>query len=218
MKNVERPRLNQQVTAILVRDQGAEVGTAKILGVDRTSVVLEMATEQASQYEGHRVTLIYLVGERVMHWKTKCAAIVDGLRWALVSEGDPTEGERRDFFRTTMEVGIALRRGLNDDPDEAYVALMDEGADTVAARLSLQEADISGSGIKFVSDEIIPTGETFGLLVALPSISDRVYGVVAEAIRAKPDGTACTFTKISEEFQDLIIASVFQSRYDNLIS
>jgi len=54
-------------------------------------------------------------------------------------------------------------------------------------------------------------------LIGIPALSDRVYPVMAEAIRSRPDGTASTFVKISEEFQDLVVAAVFQARYDNLI-
>ena len=144
MAKTERPRIGQKVTVILVRDQSAEVGSGVALGVDRTSVVLEMPTNQASRYESSQVTLIYLAGDRVMHWKMKCAAIVDDLRWALISEGDPTEGERRDFFRAQISAGVAIRTGLNADDDEAMVSLADEAEEMGLNDLKEQVVDISG--------------------------------------------------------------------------
>jgi hypothetical protein len=131
----------------------------------------------------------------------------------LSSSSEPEPGERRDFYRATVEVLYRFVDLISEDVDEANVGLADSATQYALSDLSTTTADLNGSGAKFEAVHNLRKGQRTGLLLSIPGGSGSVLGVIAETVRARGDEVALTFHHISNELQDDIVAAVFRHRY-----
>ncbi len=215
MTHAQYPKDQQQVTVVLVMGGEAKIGTGSIVHCDEDNAVVEVSNVAATPSPGAHITLLYALGDRVMRWKARCVDTFEESRWILSAEQPPTPGERRDFYRATLPLGIKVVQGLPEDPAEAAVDIANYAEEINGPALPQKDVEISGSGIRFNSDLQVAKGSVLGLVVCFNETA-QIYGVVAEVVRSKGDELACTFYSISESLQNQIVAEVFRARYANV--
>ncbi|MBR56588.1 MAG: hypothetical protein CMH54_00870 [Myxococcales bacterium] len=215
MTHAQYPKNEQQVTVVLVMGGEAKIGTGGIVHCDDDNAVVEVSDMGVTPASGAHITLLYAMGDRVMRWKARCVDTFEETRWILSAEQPPKPGERRDFYRADISLGLKVMEGLSADREEASAEIANYAEDTSASSLPRMDVEISGSGIRFDSDLRVKKGASIGLVLFFPEAS-QVHGVVAEIVRAKSGELACTFQAISESLQNQIVAEVFRARYANV--
>lgn len=212
------PTTGQQVTVVVVSGEDALVTPAEVLVSDEDSIVVEVRGSKSPPSRGDRVTLLYSVGEGVMRLKTRCLEVYRESRWILEADAPPVPGERRDYYRADVEVGVAVVRDLPADREAARADLRRRADRLPIGDLPRLAADLSGSGMRFAPPEPLGDGSTVGLLIALDPSHGPIYGVEANVLRTGQDGrVALTFEQPSPALQEAVVTAVFRQRYGALM-
>ena len=122
-------------------------------------------------------------------------------------------GERRDFYRATLDVGVRILQDLPTDKEERLKALEAAHAKADLKALERVVANVSGSGIKFPGKIPGGAGLRCGLQIALNPDSGPVYTVGARVVRAGSGQVACTFQEMPADLQDDIVSAVLKVTY-----
>ncbi len=217
--SVERfPTEDQFITAVTVRDGNAAVLAGRVLVAKERGIVVRFETDgEPLPSRGNGITLIFGGGDRVFRLKTSIAEVIDGAKLLLEPLGPVTEGERREFLRSDVEVDI---RSEAVGPD--YVLPGESSAGEPKPDWERQIADLSGSGVGFLSDGLYRKGDLVYVQMVLPTQVPSTVNAIAEVVRAFLDvdsgrqRLAVHFTALDERDRDVLINFVFRKHYEQL--
>lgn len=211
------PAEDQMVTTVTVRDGDtyALKGTTVLATAHRVVVRCDVSAAERMPVKGQIVTLLYS-GACVMRLKCAVNEVIEGLKLLLEPLGPATEGERREFLRTSADVKLYAEVVGPDYrlPGETEPFEVPSWTDI--------ELDLSGSGIKFLWNSPCRGGDLMFVRMVLPTPQSSVVNAIGEVVRANPDAAsgkldvALHFTSMTETDQDLIINYVFRKYYEAL--
>jgi len=221
------PRVGQVVTVIAVRNMQAAVFGATVQDEreNRFTLTVEEADRLAAApvAVGGRVKLLY--GSGPMVWKL--AGTIEGVTpetglLAVHCPAPPQPGERREFIRAEVEVGLFVRRLAVTEAERAL-------ADIAAAapppqgdpRWVTQRVDLSGSGIRVRMAEDVAAEALVEVRLRIPSVPPRALDLLGRVVRtvAAEGGSyevALRFEGLTEAQQDTLINQAFRVRYEQL--
>lgn len=227
--SLTHPSVGKLVTVIAI-DQGEPIVTYGTVLVVRPEHLIALAIkverEQLERFREAPLTLLYGDADYSLILRGRVSETVSPDRIIVAIPDPPRIGERREFIRADLELGIWLQ------------ALPDQVADESAAREAVDElsraptdyafrsveVDLSGSGARFV----FPVNLTKNGLAAVAfefsaEHAEPMVLVPARIVRARPaKGTdaaqevALTFCELSEGESDLLNSVVFQARAAHL--
>ncbi len=215
------PNEDQGITAVTVREGRASVLSGRILVAKDRGIVARFDADGGGVPErGQIVTLLYAGAERILRLRTRVSEIIDGdgpkgadkFKLLLEPEGVVTEGERREFLRSETPVDIRAERVGADATDVV--------GRTVSTPWERQVADLSGSGVSFLSDIPADRGDLLFVQLVLATTASPVVNCIAEVIRAQPEEgrirLAVHYRTVDERDRDVLINHVFRRHYEQL--
>lgn len=216
------PTEDQLVTMVSVRDGNIYVTSARVLVSKPQSLGLRIDTrlsETAPFERAQPLTLLYAQDERVMRLKAVVSSPIDEERLTIQPVGDIKEGDRRDFRRADLMVGLYVQPSDRKTSDEARAAQVatDVGADTFQQR----SINLSGSGIQISSHVDWDSGTLLDIRLILPLPKQTPVCVIGEVVRMldieDENGrrVAVRFAELSEPDQDLIVYTVFSRHFQD---
>lgn len=219
MTNERYPTEDQMITAVTVKGGNVKVMAGAVVVSKRRGIVVrfEPDAEGDMPERGQTVTLLYGGGDRVLRLRTAVAEIIDGQKWLLEPVAEVTEGERREFLRA--DAGLRLSAEIVG-PGHILPKESPPGANPDA--WTERQVDLSGSGVKFLWDQICRKGDLVYLQMVLPLPAPTVVRAVGEVVRANLDqqrgliDVAIHFTTVAELDRDLMINFVFRRYYEQL--
>jgi hypothetical protein len=221
------PRVGQVVTLIAVRNMQAAVLGATVQ--DDREHHLTLIVEETDRLSappvavGGRVKLLYGSGPTVWKLAGSIESIVTEAGQIVVHcPAPPQPGERREFIRAEMVVGLYVRRLSETDADRAL--------DAVAAatpppkddpRWVVQLVDLSGSGIRIRLSEDVQADELLEVRLRIQSTPPRALDLLGRVVRTAPaEGggheVALRFESLTDAQQDTLINQAFRVRYEQL--
>ncbi len=223
--SLAHPTEGKLVTVIAV-DQGEPLVTYGTVLVIRPNhlLALQIKVDEADleRFKEAPATVLYGDADYSLILRGRVSEIVSPDRIVIAIPDSPRIGERREFIRADLELGVwlqALPERITDQ-ESAREAVDELSRDPADYSFRSVEVDLSGSGARFVFPVNLRKD---GLVaVAFELSSDHAEPMVvlpASTVRARPaKGTdaaqevALTFCELSEGESDLLNFVVFQSR------
>jgi hypothetical protein len=223
--NLTYPTEGKLVTVIAV-DQGEPLVTYGTVLVIRPNhlLALQIKVEKADleRYTKAPVTVLYGDADYSLILRGRVSEIVNPDRIVISIPDQPRIGERREFIRADLELGVwlqALPEQVTDEAD-AREAVDELSRDPSDYKFRNVEVDLSGSGARFVFPVNLRKN---GMVAVAFELSDEyaepMVVLPASTVRARPaKGTdasqevALTFCELTEEESDLLNIVVFQAR------
>ena len=214
------PSEEQLVTMVSVRDGNINVTSARVVVSKPKSLGLRIDTrlsEPAPFERGQALTLLYALDERVMRVKAVVSSPIDDERLTIQPVGDVKEGDRRDFRRADLKVGIYVLPVDHPSPEAARTAQL--ATEIPSESFPQQTINLSGSGIQVSSKTDWESGTLLDIRMVLPLQQQTTVCVIGEVVRMldmeDEDGRRCAvrFAEISEPEQDLIVYTVFSRHF-----
>lgn len=166
-------------------------------------------------------TVLYEASGFSMHWRGRIREWLDPDRPLLVFEQPPRQGERREFIRAELTLGVHLESvpSVCSDDEAVLEWTREQPAMEDSWSFRPELIDLSGSGLRLEWSKGFRKGQS--ILVALMDVGDRetlVLNLPARVVRSKPLGgqgnfdLALHFLALSEDQRDRVHHLVFQAR------
>ena len=219
------PAEGKLVTVIAV-DKGEPLVTHGTVLVVRPNhlLALHIKVEKAhlDRYKKAPVTVLYGDADYSLILRGRVTETVSPDRIVIAIPDPPRIGERREFIRADLELGVWLQALPEQVSDEGAARTAVDELSRAPSDYSFRsvEVDLSGSGARFVFPVNLRKN---GLVAVAFELSDDhaepMVVLPASTVRARPaKGTdsaqevALTFCELTEEESDLLNIVVFQSR------
>ena len=223
------PSVGKLVTVIAV-DQGEPLVTYGTVLVARPEHLLDLAIKVdksgMTRFKDSLLTVLYGDADFSLILRGRVSEIVAPDRVVMAIPDPPRIGERREFIRADMELGVwlqSLPEKITDDAG-ARDAVDELSRDPSHYRFRTVEVDLSGSGARFVFPADLKKDGFVAVAFELSSEqAEPMVLLPASTVRARPaKGTdasqevALTFCSLTEGESDLLNFVVFQARTERL--
>jgi hypothetical protein len=223
--NLTYPSEGKLVTVIAV-DQGEPLVTYGTVLVVRPThlLALHIKVEKAhlERYREAPVTVLYGDADYSLILRGRVSEIVSPDRIVISIPDPPRIGERREFIRADLELGVWLQALPEQITDEAAAreAVDELSRDPSDYNFRTVEVDLSGSGARFVFPVSLRKNGLVAVAFELSAEHAAPMVVLpAATVRARPakdtdaaQEVALTFSELTEEESDLLNIVVFQAR------
>jgi len=223
-EEIPRPIVGKLVTMVAVC-QGAPVvasGTVLVSKRHLLAATTNLEGEAFRGLAGAPVTVLYGAGEFTMILRGRIDELVTPDRVVISTPDPPRFGERREYIRADIDVGVRVERAPAHAGDEKAVAewLGSFVDDESSYSFSDTTVDLSGSGARFECSVLLKKGEYGALSLLLDEgRKPRLLHLALRTVRGRPakdgEGTfelAVEFLQLSEDARDLLNHLVFESR------
>ena len=215
------PQAGKSVTVVIVNEGVPTVLLGKVLVCKEELLAIKIRNKIESQND-LPVTLMYEYQEFSYQLRGRLTEWLDKDRFLVSLQTKPKRGERREFIRADMTLGVRVDEPVQEACNIESIASWIEGFsnDPDAYKWDIFPIDLSGSGARFPTQKVRAKGQFVAVSFLLPEDNDvRVIHVPASVIRVKPlkDGPtlfelAVEFSNVGEEERDLINFVVFEAR------
>lgn len=222
--NLPPPAVGKLVTIIAVSGGEPVVTFGEVLVSKSNIVAVAVNIEQVglARFRDCPTTILYGAGDDDLILRGRVTEVVAPDRIIVSTPGPPRPGERREYIRTDMELGVRLEKAPGQQEDAAAVREWIEGQSDDPARFNFvaTTVDLSGSGARFTLDCSVRKGDVACVSFLLEKNRPRpVLHLPATIVRSRPANddsprseVALTFRDMSESERDLLNYVVFESR------
>jgi len=218
------PSVGKLVTLIAVSNGEPVVTFGEVLVSKSNIVAIAANTDKIGleRLKDSPATIIYGGADNDMVLRGRVSEVVAPDRVLISTPAPPRPGERREYIRTDMTLGVRMENiPANSQEPEAMREWMEQ-LPLTAESLSFKsiEVDLSGSGARFTIDCGVKKKEQVCVSFLLEKEQPRpVLHLAASVVRSRPakDGSsqcevALTFSAMPEADRDLLNYVVFESR------
>ncbi len=197
---VNRPNEGEQIT-VLIEVNGLPVTHVARAGKVRESSVIvpRRASEQSWPVEpqGEAVVLFTRKG-RLFSWQMRVEEVLP-TSYYLVSQSDPSEGDRREFVRASLPLLVRVGRTGRPLSGTWQPALV----------------DLSSAGLRLASDLDVNDGEVLDVALRIDEPNSDIVArarVVRRLDGAHSAELACEFVELSSSDEERLEQAVFRRR------
>ncbi len=227
MSDATYPTEGKLVTIIAV-DKGEPLvtyGTVLVVRPHLLALAMRVDKEVLKRFQDAPVTVLYSDSDYSLLLRGRVSETVAPDRIIIATPNPPRIGERREFIRADLTLGVwldCLGQTLSDEAGREAVNEMSK--DPADYRFREVEVDLSGSGARFVFPAALKKNDL--VMIALELSGQHASPMIvlpARTVRARPakdaDGAqeiALTFSGLTDSESDLLNYVVFQARADHL--
>jgi hypothetical protein len=227
MSDATYPTEGKLVTIIAV-DKGEPLvtyGTVLVVRPHLLALATRVEKDALARYQDAPVTVLYSDADYSLLLRGRVSETVAPDRLIIATPQPPRIGERREFIRADLTLGVWLESLGQTISDEAGREAVNEmSGDPADYRFRDVEVDLSGSGARFVFPATLKKNDLVAVAIELSGQhASPMIVLPARTVRARPakdadaaQEIALTFTGLTDGESDLLNYVVFQARAEHL--